>query len=369
MRFGLVFFGLLGLILCLCFPCFAQGEKGGGFEKDEDNFVIKPYEKLWIISIGISKYKIDNYSLDFGAADAKQVAALFEEKFQVQKTHIQLLQNKNATYKNIKTALGSIAPETGDEDAVIIYFSGHGQDMLLPDGGRRGYLVPYEGDMDNLYATCIDMDELRKIAQMLKARHILFLVDSCYSGIAGVQRSIPSTNSFNEVARMSRFTSRQIITAGRGTETTVELSSLRHGAFTFWLLEGLSGKADVDQNGYILGTELFYYLLPRVKDQTNYLQTPQLFALAGGYDGDFVLYSPAAETAPDMGTLVVDTIPWVRIYVDGKFVDDSPAAGISVLAGLHSIRVVNKKENVDKTFMIEILPGKKRFIINNFEVK
>ncbi len=54
----------------------------------------------------------------------------------------------------------------------------------LPDGGELGYLIPVDGELDDLFLTSISMDDLKKIALMSKAKHILYLVDACYGGIA-----------------------------------------------------------------------------------------------------------------------------------------------------------------------------------------
>ena len=56
----------------------------------------------------------------------------------------------------------------------------------LPSGGEMGYLVPYDGDLDDLYLSAVPMKELRNLSDRFDARHVLFLVDACYGGLAAV---------------------------------------------------------------------------------------------------------------------------------------------------------------------------------------
>jgi hypothetical protein len=212
---------------------------------------------------------------------------------------------------------------------------------------------------------------------------VLFLVDACYSGIAGSEKSLqslPPAGSLDEVARVSRQRARQVLTAGRGNETALELDSLGHGAFTFWVLKGLEGSADRNCDCYILGSELYTYVQPLVREATNYHQSPQYFLLPDGQDGDFVfalapcsgarpLPTPPPEEPAVPGYLVVDTKPWVRIFVDNKYVGESPKCGISLPAGRHQLRLINEPRGVDKLLEVDIRPGETRYVVGAFELR
>lgn len=266
----------------------AQNEKGGGFGGDVSPASYSPYAKVWIISVGISNYKNSAYNLQYADADAKAMAQTFASIYSVPQSQMRVVVNAEATATGIKSAFSSIRQYVGPQDGVIVYFSGHGMDYPLPSGGKMGYLVPFEGNMDDPFTTCLDMDVIRKMADLLRAKHVIFLVDSCYSGIAGSQKSVASTAAMAEVAAMSQLPARQLITAGRGTERALELPHLQHSAFTYWLLNGLRGQADQNKDGFVLASELFMYLNPKVKTETNNAQTPQMFALPGGQEGEFI---------------------------------------------------------------------------------
>ena len=100
--------------------------------------------------------------------------------------NVRILLNEEATYQNIRKQFSEISRAANENDRVLIYFAGHGETVDLPDGGEKGYLLPFEADRNDLYLTAIPMDELKQIALMSEAKHILYLIDACYGGIATV---------------------------------------------------------------------------------------------------------------------------------------------------------------------------------------
>ena len=130
--------------------------------------------------------------------------------------------------------------------------------MPLPDGGEMGYLVPIDGRQENLYASAIPMNDLKDLSNMSKSKHMLFLVDACYGGLAAVgSRSLEPRNTPNYLEKISNIKSRQIITAGGKEEKVFEKSEWGHSAYTKNLLSGLNDElADINEDGYITALEL-----------------------------------------------------------------------------------------------------------------
>ena len=163
------------------------------------------YDNSWALLIGIDKYK-NVRNLNYAVKDAQSVQSILIESFNFPEKNIRLLSNENATYGNIRKELGAIAKAAGENDRVLIFFAGHGETFDLPDGGEEGYLIPYEGDKDDLYLTAVPMDELRKIALHSKAKHILYLVDACYGGITAVgSRGLDAKTTPNYMRRLLRI--------------------------------------------------------------------------------------------------------------------------------------------------------------------
>jgi uncharacterized caspase-like protein len=88
--------------------------------------------------------------------------------------------------------------------------------------------------------------------------------------VVGVRTNI--SGSFLE--RISQGRGRVVLTASDANEVTVESDDLRHGVFTYYLLEGLRGKADLDGNGIITVDEVYRYVSIKVPQATGQEQHP-----------------------------------------------------------------------------------------------
>jgi uncharacterized caspase-like protein len=74
--------------------------------------------------------------------------------------------------------------------------------------------------------------------------------------------------------RLSQGKGRVILTASDANEVSAEKDELKHGAFTYYLLEGLRGKADLDGDGVIAVDELYRYVSMEVPKATGQNQHP-----------------------------------------------------------------------------------------------
>jgi hypothetical protein len=224
------------------------------------------------IIIGIDRYDDERIpSLNYACADAKALYdVLTDEAFGAfTKENVQLLTDRKATRDNIITEIGTNLPKRlGRNDTVCIFFAGHGAPEpssreVLSDGTEK-YLLPVEANLDRLRATAISMEEVQKWFEWVSAaRQVIFFVDSCYSGQAGGRtirmpgvRAGLSDSFLTKLGGEARF----VFTACGPNEVALEDPSLRHGVFTHYLVEGLSGAADTDGDGYVSASELCDYV-------------------------------------------------------------------------------------------------------------
>ena len=161
--------------------------------------------------------------------------------------------------------------------------------MELTEGGERGYLLPVDGNKEDLYLSSIGMDELEDISEMSKAKHTLYLVDACYGGIAAVgSRGLDASSTPNYIDKITKNRAVQIITAGSRGEQVIEKAKWGHSAFTLNLNRGLKdGNADMNADGYITANELGMFLSEKVTIDSDNQQTPQ-YGRMTSQEGDFV---------------------------------------------------------------------------------
>ncbi|MBI5854494.1 MAG: caspase family protein, partial [Nitrospirae bacterium] len=131
----------------------------------------------------------ESAKLRYAVADAKGVGSALEARgFQVTG-----LYNEQATRRNILGELGDrLVERVGENDLVLIFFAGHGDTKTAKGGKTMGYLLPVEGAQAALSETAFSMTTIRDLADALPAKHVLFVIDVCYGGIAGTQgRALP----------------------------------------------------------------------------------------------------------------------------------------------------------------------------------
>jgi hypothetical protein len=169
------------------------------------------------------------------------------------------------------------------QSRVYFYFSGHG----APDVKTgQAYLVPWDGDPNFLETTGYPVARLYKRLQALPAKQILVAMDACFSGAGG--RSVLATGARPLVTKIDAgMAGGQVtaLTASAVNEISGTVESARHGAFTYFLAQGLNTA--VDGAGRVTARSLHGYLKPLVLDEARRLnrdQTPQLLG-----DADFVV--------------------------------------------------------------------------------
>ena len=259
---------------------------------------LKIYSDMWAVVIGINKYRYWP-PLRFAVQDADAVTSMLIRKYGFRKDHLILLRDNEATLQGIKGALSTLIDKTGTDDGVMFFFAGHGQTYKTKEGKEMGYIIPVDGKTEDnkLYTSALPMTEVKNLSNLIPAKHILFLVDACYSGLAAAAdyrgKLYPSTKGF--LKKVSKAKTRQIITAGGAGEQVQEREDWGHSAFTYELLNGLDREqADRNNDGIITSDELADYLTSRVSTITDNAQLPQSQRLSPD-EGKFVFVQRGAN--------------------------------------------------------------------------
>jgi peptidoglycan/xylan/chitin deacetylase (PgdA/CDA1 family) len=223
------------------------------------------YANSWAILVGIDEYKKWPH-LQYAVRDAEGVGQVLVQKFGFAPERVITLKNEQATRAGILGAFhdllerGKNAGGLQPNDRVFMFFAGHGATRKLSSGRDLGYIVPSDADPDNLALDAIPMTEIQNIAESLPAKHALFVMDACYSGL-GLTRGGANASFLRENGRRL---GRQMLTAGGSDQLVSDGGPNGHSVFTWTLLQGLGGKADLNGDGLITATELAAYVAPAV---------------------------------------------------------------------------------------------------------
>jgi hypothetical protein len=218
-----------------------------------------PVQQKWAMVIGIGRFTdVKVPPLKYTTADANAFAAELQDPTigRFPASHVHVLTDEQATTRNIKESLNWIARRAKPNDIVVIYVATHGTPRTLDSAGGANYLVTYDTEISNadgfnedaMYATAYPMVELADaVATRMRALRTAVILDTCYSGgsikssaAASVHDKPPSQEM---LARMSQGTGRIVLTASQADEESLESGELRHGYFTYYLLDALkTGK-------------------------------------------------------------------------------------------------------------------------------
>lgn len=195
------------------------------------------------------------------------------------KDNIRLLLNEEATSQNVRSAFFTFLTKAQAEDQVVIYIAGHGAPD--PNDPRNLYFLTYDTKLDDMGGTAFPMYQLQDVFnRVLKAKRVITFADTCHSyGFSGDRdRAKKSNNLFNQyVTRYANEADRAVITASDISQLSEESDQWGggHGVFTFYLLKGLRGEADLNKDGTVTAGELFAYVRENVEKATNGNQTPK----------------------------------------------------------------------------------------------
>jgi peptidoglycan/xylan/chitin deacetylase (PgdA/CDA1 family)/uncharacterized caspase-like protein len=247
---------------------------------------VQPYRESWAAIIGIDDYA-NWQKLQYAVHDALGVKDLLIQKYSFKPDHVFTLLDAQATRQNILSLLGDKlgGAMVQHEDRVFVFFAGHGATRKLASGRELGYIVPVDADLIDLEGSAISMTNFQDISEAIPAKHVLFVMDSCYSGLALTRGGMPAftQNYLNEISRRE---ARQMFTAGGADQQVADNGPNGHSVFTWTLLQGLDGRADLNGDGVITATELAAYVAPAVSALSH--QTPAFGNLPGTEGGDFI---------------------------------------------------------------------------------
>jgi peptidoglycan/xylan/chitin deacetylase (PgdA/CDA1 family) len=247
---------------------------------------VQPYRESWAAIIGIDNYA-NWQKLQYAVHDALGVKDMLIQKYGFKPDHVFTLLDAQATRQNILSLLGDKlgGATVQREDRVFVFFAGHGATRKLASGRELGYIIPVDADLTNFEGSAISMTNFQDISEAIPAKHVLFVMDSCYSGLALTRGGMPafSQNYLNEISRRE---ARQMFTAGGADQQVADNGPNGHSVFTWTLLQGLDGRADLNGDGVITATELAAYVAPAVSALSH--QTPAFGNLPGTEGGDFI---------------------------------------------------------------------------------
>ncbi|MBC8427204.1 MAG: caspase family protein [Deltaproteobacteria bacterium] len=250
------------------------------------------YDHMIAVVIGIDTYEnlSPNDYLSYAVKDAKGVESVLRSNCMFDR--IITLYNKDATRDNIMKILQGELATTGPDDAVFVYFAGHGVTRPMHTGtGELGYLIPYDGSLSRYEIhRNISMQQIRgDVCPLIPAKHVFFVMDACFGGLLLDQRAVVIKPG-RDAAYLREITAepvRQVLAAGQANETVLDGGPRGHSVFTGRLIQAIEKMKD-----YMTARELINTLSKEVYGDAvarGHKQRPRGGSIYG--TGDFVFVS------------------------------------------------------------------------------
>jgi len=248
---------------------------------------LKRQGTAYVLAIGVNNYSNQNYNLKYAVADAEDFATEVKRQQESLKRYAKVevisLSDAQATRANIAEKLADLAKQVQPEDAVIVFFAGHGT-----ANGNQFYLIPhdlgYEGPRDKLdeaglqkiLAHSVSDRELEKLFEGIDAGQFLLVIDACNSGQAleAEEKRRGPMNS-KGLAQLAYEKGMYVLTAAQSYQAAQEAARFGHGFLTYALVEeGLKqGAADREpKNGSIDIREWLNFAtdeVPRMQEENS----------------------------------------------------------------------------------------------------
>lgn len=241
----------------------------------------------WALVVGISDYADPKIpAVPYADKDAKAFYDWLTSRHGggYPLTRVKLLINQEATNKNIKDALYSWLQGASITDDVTIFFSCHGSPET-PFSSEELFILPYDADYEDIRVSGLPLWGIETaLKSFIKSEKVHFIADVSRSPGVGKAFEVSAHsyqgNSINSgLQELSNFRSGMSFILGSG-DNEISFSGAdccgEMGVFTFFLLRGLNGKADFNNDSRITLGELIIYLNQSIPVATNKKQNPKI---------------------------------------------------------------------------------------------
>ena len=233
----------------------------------------------YVLAVGVNSYANRDFDLKYAVADAEDFGGEWraqQAKLQTfAGTEVVSLKDSEATKANILKSLSDLRSKAQPEDAVVIYFAGHGTAQA-----NRFYLIPhdlgYAGGRDQMdepglravLEHSISDVELQDVLEGVDAGQFLLVIDACNSGQAleSEEKRRGPMNS-KGLAQLAYEKGMYILTAAQSYQAAQEAARFGHGFLTYALIEEGVKQAKADdgpRDGRVVVREWFDYASRRV---------------------------------------------------------------------------------------------------------
>jgi hypothetical protein len=135
--------------------------------------IAPPASRRLAVLVGNNGYTSPIPPLETPIADVEKIAQVLSTRYGFETRVI-----RNATKAQIVQAINQVADEINPDDKVLLFYAGHG---YLMDDTKMGFWIPVDASVKTA-ANWISNTDISKLLQAIRARQLILVSDSCFSG-------------------------------------------------------------------------------------------------------------------------------------------------------------------------------------------
>lgn len=249
-------------------------------------------DTVWILAVGVNQYEDKRLrDLSYCVNDAQGIVRSFErqEGQTCRKVMSLVISDAGPLKPTFETIVDNIEflHQAREEDLAVLFLAGHG----VSDTYGDFYFLPTDAEVTaphEFKKSKAISGAMLQAAVEVPARRFVFM-DACHSGEVGVD--------LVKLARAFKDDRVLILTSSEGSKPSEESDSLKHGLFTYALIRGLDGEADITgADARVSAMELIAYVSDKVNTLTKRRQNPVFWAPGGLSNFTVAVARPAAES-------------------------------------------------------------------------
>ncbi|GAP98056.1 WD-40 repeat protein [Leptolyngbya sp. NIES-2104] len=244
-----------------------------------------PIKERWAFLVGINRYSSDFDSLKFCVKDVLALEKLLKELgYTVVCLHDQLPpdDSRYPTKVNVEAELTRLIQAVGSDDLLLVHFSCHGE-----LSNHQPILVLRDSRLPTLQRSGLPLTELQQQMRQSKARRLILFLDACRTGVE-MGRSIADPEFVRNAHELAEGFA--LLAASTSQQIAHEDPENQHGAFTYHLLQGLRGQADLSKKKFVTVDDLKNYTINGLRRwAVNYGKRPQEPTASTQGFGDMIL--------------------------------------------------------------------------------
>ncbi len=230
--------------------------------------------RLFILAVGIDRYRPPAPALDLAVTDAKSFVGAVRQgaKPLYRDVTAYELYDEQATVAGIDKALDDIATQATADDMLLVYLSGHGEQV-----NNEYYFITQEFTLPNsdddaaidksIATQGFSGEDLVSHLGKIAAKNGFLFLDTCHAGAIRLDTG---------PARINQESGRYILVASQRIQSALDSYDGKNGVFAYAVLEGLHGKARQDRSHPVDNIDLGFYVSDRVSQlahEKNYDQS------------------------------------------------------------------------------------------------